>query len=52
MVNGNFFTAYCHSPEGDAAAVLSDTAYNIYSATTPGDNARALAEFALSECSP
>jgi len=47
-----FFTIYCHSPGGDAAAALSDTAfYTMYIQSPEGDIATALAESNHSECS-
>jgi len=41
-----FLTIYCHSPGGDAAAALSDTAFytTTYIHSPQGDNAMALAE--------
>jgi len=43
-----FYTINCHSPDGDTAVALSDTA--LYTRASQGDTAAALAEFALSGC--
>ena len=46
------FTICCHSSGGDAAVALSDLAfYMIYIQSPQGNNATALAEFALFGCS-
>jgi len=43
---------FCHSSEGDAAAALSNMAFDtIYIQSLQGDNAMDLAKFALFECS-
>ena len=45
------FTIYCHSPGGTAAALSDTTFYTTYIQSSHGDNATALEECALSECS-
>jgi len=46
------FTMYCHSSGGDVAVALSDLAfYTTYIQSQQGNNAMALAEFALFGCS-